>query len=266
MASFEHELATRFRRAPDRHPFDGDESLSPRQPAPSPLRLHHRDHQARPRRTMVSLGMATTRGSTTPTTSTRRRCGAAPSKSSPWPTTRTHSRSSTALRSRRRKPAGSGLADECVVLGNAPPHSVHQRSRPDRARLDRSVVRTSIPTRNSTAQTTPGSGQAKLAGSYLFPWDVLVAANYEFRSGEPWARQVQFRGGTTIPTQVLRVEQIGASQPAEPNPGQHAHSEEPAVWQGDETRPPREYLQPAQREHRDAGDQALGPFVQCADA
>ena len=50
----------------------------------------------------------------------------------------------------------------------------------------------------------------KLAGSYQFPYGFLAAANYEFRSGEPWARQVQFRGGTTIPTQVLRVEEIGA--------------------------------------------------------
>ena len=50
----------------------------------------------------------------------------------------------------------------------------------------------------------------KLAGSYAFPYGLLAAANYEFRSGEPWARQVQFRGGNTIPTQVLRVEEIGA--------------------------------------------------------
>ena len=50
----------------------------------------------------------------------------------------------------------------------------------------------------------------KLAGSYAFPYGLLASANYEFRSGEPWARQVQFRGGTTIPTQVLRVEEIGA--------------------------------------------------------
>jgi hypothetical protein len=50
----------------------------------------------------------------------------------------------------------------------------------------------------------------KIAGSYQFPYRVLIAANYEHRSGEPWARQVQFRGGVTIPTQVLRVEEIGA--------------------------------------------------------
>ena len=50
----------------------------------------------------------------------------------------------------------------------------------------------------------------KVAGSYQFPYGILAAANYEFRTGEPWARQVQFRGGVTIPTQVLRVEEIGA--------------------------------------------------------
>ena len=49
----------------------------------------------------------------------------------------------------------------------------------------------------------------KIAGSYQFPKGFLGSANYEHRSGEPWARQVQFRGGTTIPTQVLRVEAIG---------------------------------------------------------
>lgn len=49
----------------------------------------------------------------------------------------------------------------------------------------------------------------KIAGSYQLPYQALVAMNFEHRSGEPWARQVQFRGGSTITTQVLRVEPIG---------------------------------------------------------
>lgn len=50
----------------------------------------------------------------------------------------------------------------------------------------------------------------KIAGSYQLPYQALVAMNVEHRSGEPWARQVQFRGGATITTQVLRVESIGS--------------------------------------------------------
>jgi hypothetical protein len=41
---------------------------------------------------------------------------------------------------------------------------------------------------------------------------VLVSTSFEHRSGEPWARQVLFRGGTTIPSITLRVEPIGAER------------------------------------------------------
>jgi hypothetical protein len=50
---------------------------------------------------------------------------------------------------------------------------------------------------------------AKLMGSYLFPYDIQVSANYEHRSGDIFARQVRFTGGTTIPSIVLNVEPIG---------------------------------------------------------
>lgn len=49
----------------------------------------------------------------------------------------------------------------------------------------------------------------KLAGAYMFPWSLTLSGNYEHRSGEPWARQVLFRGGATIPSITLRVEPIG---------------------------------------------------------
>jgi hypothetical protein len=50
----------------------------------------------------------------------------------------------------------------------------------------------------------------KLSGSYLFPRGLLGSFNYEARSGDPLARQVLFRGGTTIPTIVLNVDPIGS--------------------------------------------------------
>lgn len=49
----------------------------------------------------------------------------------------------------------------------------------------------------------------RLTGAYIFPWDVQLSANFEHRSGDPWARQVSFTGGQTIPQIRLRVEEIG---------------------------------------------------------
>jgi len=49
----------------------------------------------------------------------------------------------------------------------------------------------------------------KVSGAYILPHAVTVAGNYELRSGEPWARQVLFTGGATIPSITLRVEPIG---------------------------------------------------------
>ncbi len=49
----------------------------------------------------------------------------------------------------------------------------------------------------------------KVSGAYSFPAEVMVSANFESRSGIPWARQVLFTGGRTIPSIVLNVEPIG---------------------------------------------------------
>jgi hypothetical protein len=49
----------------------------------------------------------------------------------------------------------------------------------------------------------------KVLGGYIFPYEVLVSTSFEHRSGEPWARQVLFTGGATIPSITLRVEPIG---------------------------------------------------------
>jgi hypothetical protein len=54
--------------------------------------------------------------------------------------------------------------------------------------------------------------QGKLSGVYIFPHDVLVSGSYESRNGDPYARQVQFTGGRTIPSIVVNVEPIGARQ------------------------------------------------------
>jgi hypothetical protein len=50
----------------------------------------------------------------------------------------------------------------------------------------------------------------RIDGAYIFPHYVQVSANFEHRSGQPYARTVNFRGPQPIPTIVLRVEPIGA--------------------------------------------------------
>jgi hypothetical protein len=51
----------------------------------------------------------------------------------------------------------------------------------------------------------------RLDGAYLFPKAVQVSVNFESRSGQPWARTVNFRApaGQPIQTIVLRAEPIG---------------------------------------------------------
>lgn len=50
---------------------------------------------------------------------------------------------------------------------------------------------------------------ARTSGAYMFPWDLQVSANFESRSGTPYARTVSFTGGQQITSQVVRVEPIG---------------------------------------------------------
>ncbi len=49
----------------------------------------------------------------------------------------------------------------------------------------------------------------KASGAYTLPADVMVSVNFEHRSGKPWARQVLFTGGRTIPSITLPVEPFG---------------------------------------------------------
>ena len=52
----------------------------------------------------------------------------------------------------------------------------------------------------------------RLDGAYILPWAVQVSANFEHRSGQPWARTVNFAApaGQPIPNITLRTEPIGA--------------------------------------------------------
>jgi hypothetical protein len=52
--------------------------------------------------------------------------------------------------------------------------------------------------------------QGKVSGAYQMPYGLMTSVNYQIISGEPWARQVLFRGGVSIPSLVVRVEPIGA--------------------------------------------------------
>jgi hypothetical protein len=52
----------------------------------------------------------------------------------------------------------------------------------------------------------------KLSGAYLFPRGFLGSFNFEHRSGNPLARQVQFAGGRQIPNIVVNVEPIGSQR------------------------------------------------------
>jgi hypothetical protein len=50
----------------------------------------------------------------------------------------------------------------------------------------------------------------KLSGTYILPAEVAVSANFHHESGDAFARQVRFTGGTTIPSIVLNVTPVGS--------------------------------------------------------
>jgi hypothetical protein len=60
---------------------------------------------------------------------------------------------------------------------------------------------------NTSDRTWEWTG--KLSGVYQFPAQVMVSAQFEHSSGRPFARQVLFRGGRTIPSIVLNAEPVG---------------------------------------------------------
>ena len=54
--------------------------------------------------------------------------------------------------------------------------------------------------------------QGRANGAYFFPGGWLVSANYEARSGRPYARTMLATGGKQIPSLLVRVEPIGAER------------------------------------------------------
>jgi hypothetical protein len=54
--------------------------------------------------------------------------------------------------------------------------------------------------------------QYRASGSYRLPYDVQLSGNFEHRSGIPWARTAQVRGGVRIPNITVRVEPIGTQR------------------------------------------------------
>ena len=55
---------------------------------------------------------------------------------------------------------------------------------------------------------------ARVEGAWIFPWSVQLSGNFEHRSGQPWARTVNFAApaGQPIANLVVRVEPIGAER------------------------------------------------------
>lgn len=51
---------------------------------------------------------------------------------------------------------------------------------------------------------------AKISGSYSLPYGIIASANYDYRSGDPQARQALFTGGRRIRSIVVNVEPIGS--------------------------------------------------------
>jgi hypothetical protein len=49
----------------------------------------------------------------------------------------------------------------------------------------------------------------QVAGSYMFPLDIQVAANFLSQNGDAWGRTVSARGGKQITSLTMRVEPIG---------------------------------------------------------
>ena len=63
---------------------------------------------------------------------------------------------------------------------------------------------------NSTDSTWEWN--SRISGSYQLPYGIRFGANYQIRSGRPFARTHLFTGGQTIPSIVLNVEPFGTRQ------------------------------------------------------
>ena len=105
---------------------------------------------------------------------------------------------------------------------------------------------------------------ASSRATYIFPADVLVSANFHHESGDPFARQVQFRGGETIPSIVLNVEPIGSHRRPNLNLLTLRVEKSFRLPRAQAATVTTQYVQCAEREHGDrlqnrSGDEFLRP-------
>ena len=66
-------------------------------------------------------------------------------------------------------------------------------------------------TPNTEINTTDNTWEwdAKVSGTYVFPADFIVSSSFHHTSGDPFARQVRFTGGRTVPFAIVNVDPIG---------------------------------------------------------
>jgi hypothetical protein len=72
-----------------------------------------------------------------------------------------------------------------------------------------SVIPLDNPNADYLAADTTYEWSVKGSGAYFFPKQIMASAQYELRSGEPYARTVLFSGGRQIPSITLPVERLG---------------------------------------------------------
>ena len=72
------------------------------------------------------------------------------------------------------------------------------------------VINSQDPNAEIFAEDNTWEWLGRASGAYMLPFRALVSANFEHRSGNPWARTVSFANGARIGNPTLRVEPIGA--------------------------------------------------------
>jgi hypothetical protein len=80
-----------------------------------------------------------------------------------------------------------------------------------------SVIPTNDPNSEILAADNTYEWTAKTSAAYFFPKQVMVSAQYELRSGEPYYRTVLLTGGTGIPSIVVPAEALGTRRMPDDN-------------------------------------------------
>ena len=92
---------------------------------------------------------------------------------------------------------------------------------------------------------------AKVSGTYVLPADFVVSASFHHTSGDPFARQVRFTGGRTVPFVILNVDPIGTYRRPHLNIMTARVEKRFTVASCADCDDLAEYLQRAEREHGD---------------